>query len=161
MQRTRCPSPSSRMTVSWPRHQTAYWPSGGHRRAGSYAKKALSFAKLTNDGDEEGAFFLDRLPSKAEAEDGRHGPSEGLRSRLMSSPASPITSRRGRRSRRPRAFSTPTQHSSFRTAALCKAFSTRLPTKGFLHDRPCKRGRAGRVHVDHREAAGKLVARLD
>jgi hypothetical protein len=34
----------------------------------TYAKRALTFAKLVNDGDEEGAFFLSRLPSKAEAE---------------------------------------------------------------------------------------------
>ena len=34
----------------------------------TYAKKALSFAKLTNDGDDEGVVFLDRLPSKSEAE---------------------------------------------------------------------------------------------
>src|SRR5271166_3830045 len=37
-------------------------------RGWTYAKKALSFAKLTNDGDDEGALFLDRLPSKPEAE---------------------------------------------------------------------------------------------
>jgi hypothetical protein len=34
----------------------------------TYAKKALGFAKLTNDGDDEGALFLDRLPTKSEAE---------------------------------------------------------------------------------------------
>ena len=34
----------------------------------TYAKRALTFAKLTNDGDDEGSFFLARLPSKAEAE---------------------------------------------------------------------------------------------
>ncbi len=34
----------------------------------TYAKKALSFAKFTNDGDDEGAFFLDRLPTKSEAD---------------------------------------------------------------------------------------------
>lgn len=32
------------------------------------ARDALPFAKLTNDGDDEGAFFLSRMPSKAEAE---------------------------------------------------------------------------------------------
>jgi len=33
------------------------------------AKDALSsFAKLGNDGDDEGVFFLDRLPTKSEAE---------------------------------------------------------------------------------------------
>jgi hypothetical protein len=37
-------------------------------RGWTYAKKALSFAKVTNDGDHEGAFFLGRLPWKAEAE---------------------------------------------------------------------------------------------
>ena len=31
------------------------------------AKRALSFAELTNDGDDEGAFILDRLPTRAEA----------------------------------------------------------------------------------------------
>jgi hypothetical protein len=31
------------------------------------AKRALAFAKLINDGDDEGAFFLDRLPTKDEA----------------------------------------------------------------------------------------------
>ena len=34
----------------------------------TYAKKALGFAKLTNDGDDEGAFFLGRLPTKSEAD---------------------------------------------------------------------------------------------
>jgi hypothetical protein len=34
----------------------------------TYAKRALSFAKLMNDGDDEGAFFLDRLPTRSEAE---------------------------------------------------------------------------------------------
>jgi len=34
----------------------------------TYAKRALSFAKLVNDGDDEGSLFLDRMPSKAEAE---------------------------------------------------------------------------------------------
>jgi hypothetical protein len=33
----------------------------------TYAKRALSFAALTNDGDDSGAWFLDRLPSKTEA----------------------------------------------------------------------------------------------
>jgi hypothetical protein len=36
-------------------------------KAWTYAKRALSFAKLTNDGDGDGALFLDRLPTKAEA----------------------------------------------------------------------------------------------
>jgi hypothetical protein len=30
-------------------------------------KRALAFAELTSDGDGEGAFYLDRLPTKAEA----------------------------------------------------------------------------------------------
>ena len=34
----------------------------------TYAKRALAFAELTNDGDLDGAFFLDRLPSPEEAE---------------------------------------------------------------------------------------------
>jgi hypothetical protein len=36
--------------------------------AWTYAKRALSFAKLTNDGDEEGSFFLGRLPTPHEAD---------------------------------------------------------------------------------------------
>ena len=31
------------------------------------AKRALSFAKLINDGDDEGSFFLDRLPAETES----------------------------------------------------------------------------------------------
>jgi hypothetical protein len=34
----------------------------------TYAKRALSFAKLANDGDDEGSFFLDRMPTKSEAD---------------------------------------------------------------------------------------------
>jgi hypothetical protein len=34
----------------------------------TYAKRALAFAQLANDGDDEGAVFLDRMPSKSEAE---------------------------------------------------------------------------------------------
>jgi hypothetical protein len=34
----------------------------------TYAKRALSFAKLANDGDDEGSFLLDRMPTKSEAE---------------------------------------------------------------------------------------------
>jgi hypothetical protein len=41
---------------------------GFAKRAWGFAKKALSFSKLVNDGDDEGAFFLDRMPSKAEAD---------------------------------------------------------------------------------------------
>jgi hypothetical protein len=33
----------------------------------TYAKRALDFARLVNDGDDEGVFILDRLPSPAEA----------------------------------------------------------------------------------------------
>ena len=40
------------------------WSTNGWNRA----KQALSFAQLANDGDDEGAFFLDRLPTKAEGE---------------------------------------------------------------------------------------------
>jgi hypothetical protein len=38
------------------------------RTGWTYAKRALSFAKLMNDGEDEGAFFLDRLPTRSEAE---------------------------------------------------------------------------------------------
>ena len=38
----------------------------------SNARRALSFAKLTNDGDDEGAFFLNRLPTTDEADVIRH-----------------------------------------------------------------------------------------
>jgi hypothetical protein len=34
----------------------------------TYAKKALAFAQLTNDGDDEGAVYLGRMPSKSEAD---------------------------------------------------------------------------------------------
>lgn len=34
----------------------------------TYAKRALSFARLENDGDEEGIVFLGRLPSTSEAD---------------------------------------------------------------------------------------------
>jgi hypothetical protein len=34
------------------------WSANGWNRA----KRALSFAELTNDGDDEGALILDRLP---------------------------------------------------------------------------------------------------
>jgi hypothetical protein len=36
------------------------------------AKRGLSFAAVTNDGDDEGALFMDRLPSAEEAESIRH-----------------------------------------------------------------------------------------
>lgn len=37
-------------------------------KAWTYAKRALSFVKVTNDGDEEGMLFLKRRPTPAEAE---------------------------------------------------------------------------------------------
>jgi hypothetical protein len=37
-------------------------------RAWTFAQRALSFAKVIADGDAEGGLFLDRLPTKAEAE---------------------------------------------------------------------------------------------
>ena len=41
----------------------------GTAREWSYARKALKpFAALTNDGDDEGVLFLDRLPTAEEAE---------------------------------------------------------------------------------------------
>jgi hypothetical protein len=40
----------------------------GSPRAWSFSKRALGFAKLINDGDDEGMLFFDRLPTAAEAE---------------------------------------------------------------------------------------------
>jgi hypothetical protein len=37
------------------------------RRAWTYAKRALSFARVTQDGDEEGSFVMDRAPTAEEA----------------------------------------------------------------------------------------------
>jgi hypothetical protein len=37
-------------------------------RAWTFAKQAMAFAEVTQDGDEEGVLFLDRLPSAGEAE---------------------------------------------------------------------------------------------
>jgi hypothetical protein len=46
---------------------------GWTARGWNLAKETLKpFADLTNDGDDEGAFFLDRLPTPAEAEAIRH-----------------------------------------------------------------------------------------
>lgn len=45
---------------------------GWTARGWNSAKGALSFAALTNDGDDEGALFLDRLPNADEAELLRH-----------------------------------------------------------------------------------------
>ena len=36
------------------------------------AKRGLSFARVTQDGDDEGALFIDRLPTAEEAETIRH-----------------------------------------------------------------------------------------
>jgi hypothetical protein len=44
------------------------WSANGWNRA----KRALAFASLTNNGDDEGALFIDRLPTPAEAEIIRH-----------------------------------------------------------------------------------------
>ena len=44
------------------------WSTAGWNKA----KDALDFATLTNDGEGEGAVFLDRLPTMAEAEAIRH-----------------------------------------------------------------------------------------
>jgi hypothetical protein len=38
------------------------------RKAWTYAKRALSFAVVTQDGDEEGMLIMDRLPTTEEAE---------------------------------------------------------------------------------------------
>jgi hypothetical protein len=38
------------------------------RKAWTYAKRALSFARVTQDGDEEGMLIMDRLPTAEEAE---------------------------------------------------------------------------------------------
>jgi hypothetical protein len=45
---------------------------GWTSRGWNAAKKALAAADLTNDGDDEGALFLDRLPTAEEAEAIRH-----------------------------------------------------------------------------------------
>jgi hypothetical protein len=37
------------------------------RGAWGFAKQALAFAELCNDGDDEGAFILNRLPTESEA----------------------------------------------------------------------------------------------
>jgi hypothetical protein len=37
-------------------------------KAWAFAKKAMPFCELTNDGDDEGMLFLDRLPAPEEAE---------------------------------------------------------------------------------------------
>jgi hypothetical protein len=44
------------------------WSTAGWNKA----KDALDFATLTNDGEDEGALFLDRLPAEAEIEALRH-----------------------------------------------------------------------------------------
>jgi hypothetical protein len=44
----------------------------GSKQAWAHAKKALAFARLCNDGDDEGGFVLDRHPTKTEAKTIRH-----------------------------------------------------------------------------------------
>ena len=39
----------------------------GSARKWTNIKSSLAFAKLTQDGDDEGCFYLDRLPTQAEA----------------------------------------------------------------------------------------------
>jgi hypothetical protein len=39
---------------------------GGKARSWTYAKRALSFARVTQNGDEEGFLFLDRAPTGEE-----------------------------------------------------------------------------------------------
>lgn len=39
----------------------------GSPKAWTFAKRALAFAKIVNDGDEEGAFVMHRLPTADEA----------------------------------------------------------------------------------------------
>jgi hypothetical protein len=41
---------------------------GWSTKGWTLAKAALSFAKVCNDGDDEGGFILDRLPTRAEGE---------------------------------------------------------------------------------------------
>jgi len=56
-------------TIAEPkRHGFSIYIMGWSTNGWNKAKVALSFAKLENDGDDEGAFFLDRLPTKSEAE---------------------------------------------------------------------------------------------
>ena len=38
------------------------------RKAWTYAKRALSFARVTQDGADEGSFIMDRVPTAEEAE---------------------------------------------------------------------------------------------
>jgi hypothetical protein len=45
-----------------------FWCSTRSKRAWSAATGALSFAELTQDGDDEGVHFLDRLPTQSEGE---------------------------------------------------------------------------------------------
>jgi hypothetical protein len=46
----------------------AIYVMGWTTRGWNRAKAALSFARLTNDGDDEGALLLDRFPTKSEAQ---------------------------------------------------------------------------------------------
>jgi hypothetical protein len=43
---------------------------GRTAREWNRARAALSFAKLTNDGDDEGAIFLDRIPELRSSQKG-------------------------------------------------------------------------------------------
>ena len=51
----------------------------GSARKWTSIKRELAFARLTQDGDDEGCFYLDRLPTKAEA--GRIRSSLGIHQR--------------------------------------------------------------------------------
>jgi hypothetical protein len=48
-------------------YQLMVLPEAGSARGWTAAKQVLNFARLTNDGDTEGAFILDRLPTQEEA----------------------------------------------------------------------------------------------
>lgn len=56
----------------------------GSSRRWTFVKRELAFAKLKQDGDDEGCFFLDRLPTSDEAEAIRDA--IGLRKRRHLSP---------------------------------------------------------------------------
>jgi hypothetical protein len=45
---------------------------GWSTKGWNVAKQALAFARLCNDGEDQGGFFLDRLPTKSEATAIRH-----------------------------------------------------------------------------------------
>jgi hypothetical protein len=56
----------------------------GSKRKWTNIKAQLVFARLTQDGDDEGCFYLDRLPTQAEAGPVRHA--LGIRKRRHLSP---------------------------------------------------------------------------